>query len=100
MAEMRAMLGDTELVWTDGVWSSNDDECAALAQAESQSDEPIEIVPLADLPANDDSCEVVSYIMRWVLQEVAGPGVVEYTLSDGMKSRTTGWGYDPNGLVY
>ena len=97
---MRAIKGDRELVWTDGVWSG-DPQLVAIAQDWSTSDEPIEIIPLPDLPADDDSCEVVGTIMDLAFGLVdQGPGRIEKT-SEGMKTRTAHWGtYDASGLVY
>jgi len=100
VAEMRAVKGDRELTWTDGVWGG-DPELADLADSIAENWETIEIIPLGDLPSDDDSCEVVGSIMDLAFGLLdPSPGPIEKE-SDGMKTRTAHWGeYDASGRVY
>lgn len=99
MATMSGQAGDKELIWTDGVWSG-DERAVRMATAESTSGDTMEFIPFGEFPLDDDSSEVVGWIINWVLGGQTGLPVT-LTSSEGMKSRTAALGeYDGSGRVY
>jgi hypothetical protein len=101
MAEMAATGADgRELVWTDGVFSG-EAEAVRWANIIVRDWETVEIIPLPELPIDDDSSEVVGYVLRRALEFASKIGGCTYTRAEGMKSRTAHWGdYDASGRVY
>lgn len=102
MAELRATKGALELVWTDGVWSGTP-QAVNLAMAESESGDTVEILPFGTFPADDDSREVVGWIMTWVLGGLdRSPGYAHFEGGEDMRqvSAVLDADYDASGIVY